>query len=67
MDDSNELVTRLSTAAGIIMEDTSPIAITRLPEDPAELDERLSDLDRACQDASTLVQAAQVLARRCIR
>lgn len=49
MADANELAERLSAAVGMIMEDSSSIALK---------------LDQACEDASALVQAAQVLARR---
>jgi len=67
VDDTNELVTRLSTAAGIIMEDSSPIAISQLPTAPDELEARLSELEQATRDATILLQAARVLARRDIR
>jgi hypothetical protein len=67
VDDANELVARLSTAAGIIMEDSSPIAISRLPDESGEIDERLNGLEQATRDANALIQAAQVVARRDIR
>jgi hypothetical protein len=62
--DTNELAARLSAAAGRIMERCSPVALTSLPEDQDEVEERLLDLDLACRDAGMLIQAAQVLARR---
>lgn len=62
--DTNELVGRLSAAAGMIMEDAGPIALTPLAENSEEVEERLVHLDLACQDARVLIQAAQVLARR---
>jgi hypothetical protein len=65
--DTNELVERLSAAAGMIMEDNSPVALTPLPPARDEVEVRLMELGQACQDAGTLVQAAQVLARRGIR
>jgi hypothetical protein len=65
--DTNELVERLSAAAGTVMEDSSPVALTPLPSTGEEVEARLSTLDQACQDASALVRAAQVLARRGIR
>jgi hypothetical protein len=65
--DTNELVERLSAAAGMIMEDSSPVALTPLPRIREEAEERLRDLDQACRDAGILVQAAQVLSRREIR
>lgn len=64
MADTNELVERLSAAVGMIMEDNSPVALTPLPSSTEEAEARLSDLDQACQDASTLMQAARVLSRR---
>jgi hypothetical protein len=61
---TNELVERLSAAVGIIMEDMGAVALTPLPASADEAEARLSDLDQACQDAETLVQAARVLSRR---
>ena len=65
MDDSNELVMRLSTAAGIIMEDACPVAIT-MPA-PEKRDQVLASLEQDSRDATLLIQAARVLARRDIR
>jgi multidrug efflux pump subunit AcrA (membrane-fusion protein) len=65
--DTNELVARLSTAAGIIMEDSSPIAVSRLPKAKRKIEARLGDLEQATRDANVLIQAAQVLTRRNIR
>ncbi len=65
--DTNELVARLSTAAGIIMEDGSPVAVSRLPRSRRKVEVRLGDLEQATRDANLLIQAAQVLARRNIR
>lgn len=62
--DTNELVERLSAAAGMIMEGSSPAALTPLPHNSEEVEERLLDLELACKDAGALVQAAQVLVRR---
>lgn len=67
MADTNELVERLSAAVGMIMEDYSPTALMPLPAASEEVDTRLRDLGQACQDATALVQAAQILARRDIR
>lgn len=64
MADTNELVERLSAAVGMIMEDSSPVALTPLPSSAEEAEARLRDLDQACQDASILTQAARVLSRR---
>ena len=66
-EDTNELVARLSTAAGIIMEDSSPVAVTRLPKARRKVEARLCELEHATRDANMLIQAAQVLARRNIR
>jgi hypothetical protein len=62
--DTNELVERLSAAAGMIMERSGPAALTPMPHDGDEVEERLLTLELACKDAGTLIQAAQVLARR---
>jgi hypothetical protein len=62
--DTNELVERLCAAVGMIMEDSSPLALTPLPSTDEEVEARLRNLDHACQDVGTLIQAAQVLARR---
>jgi hypothetical protein len=65
--EANELVERLSAAVGIIMEDNGPVALTPMPATEREVELRLSDLDQACQDAASLIQAAKVLSRRGIR
>lgn len=62
MDDANELVARLTTAAGIIMEDASPVAITVHPTDRISL--VLDELERATSDANSLIKAARILAAR---
>lgn len=67
MADTNEMVERLSAAVGMIMESGSSAALTPLPHDEEEVEERLFDLELACKDANILIQAAQVLARRDIR
>ena len=67
MDDTNELIARLSTAAGIVMEDSTPLALTARVEDDAATCARLIELEQAGKDATVLIQAAQVLARRQIR
>jgi hypothetical protein len=61
---TNELVERLSAAVAMIMEDQGAVALTPLPVSADEAEARLSDLDQACQDAATLMQAARVLSRR---
>ena len=65
--DTNELVARLSTAAGIIMEVSRPVAVTRLPKARRKIETRLADLEQATRDANMLIQAAQALVRRNIR
>lgn len=67
MEGSNELVQRLSTAAGIIMEDTSPTAVSRLPSEPADVETQLAELEQAMRDATVLLQAARILTRRDLR
>ena len=62
MDDTNELVARLTTAAGIIMEDACPIAVSVHPAD--RVASTLDELDHATSDANQLIKAAQILARR---
>jgi hypothetical protein len=61
----NELVTRLSVAAGIIMEDACPLAITEPPV--GHVEDRLAVLERATRDANLLIRAAEVVAVRNIR
>jgi hypothetical protein len=65
--DTNELVTRLSTAVGMIMEDHFHVAVSQLGPTADEVDATLDVLERATRDANLLVVAAQVLARRNIR
>ncbi len=67
MKHENELVTRLSTAAGIIMEDASPVAISLLPNEESQIGDQLHGLEEATRDANLLIKAAQVLTRRNIR
>lgn len=62
MDDTNELVARLTTAAGIIMEDACPVAITVHP--PDRIATALDELERATSDANSLIRAARILAVR---
>ena len=48
-EDTNELVARLSTAAGIIMEDACPIAIA---SPVGDIGDALSVLEQATRDAN---------------
>lgn len=65
MDNTNELVARLTTAAAIIMEDACPAAITVHPADrmPIVLDK----LEHATSDANLLIKAARILVARDLR
>lgn len=65
MDDTNELVARLTTAAGTIMEDACPVAISVHPTD--QVVSTLEELEQATSDANLLIKAARVLASRDIR
>ena len=65
MDETNELIARLTTAAGIIMEDACPVAITVHP--PERIATALDQLERATGDANLLIKAASILATRDIR
>lgn len=62
MDDTNELVARLTTAATIIMEDACPIAISVHP--PDQLANTLDQLERATSDANSLIMADRIVATR---
>jgi hypothetical protein len=62
MDNTNELVTRLTTAAGIIMEDACPVAIT--VHSPDRIATTLDELEQATSDANSLIKAARILAAR---
>jgi len=66
-EDSNELVARLCTAVGIIMEDTAPLAISRTASAGPQVQESLEVLEAAGRDITALVRAAQVAAQRNIR
>jgi hypothetical protein len=63
-DEMMELIGRLTTAAGIIMEDSSPGALRRHRGTYSDVDAALTQLEHATQDASILIQAARVVARR---
>ena len=61
--DVSELVARLCTVAGMIMEDVLPMALVR-PSDLAETDVNLATLRQAGSDITALAGAAAVVARR---
>lgn len=58
--DAADLVARLCTLAGTIMEDTSPVAIVR-PADPTMV---IAEVRQAGNDIAALANAAEVVARR---
>ncbi|UKK86179.1 hypothetical protein L7H23_08805 [Sphingopyxis sp. BSN-002] len=60
-DDHRDLVARLCTEVGIIMEDMSPVALMIGGRD-TELRERLDQLDRAIGEMTALIAAARVVA-----
>jgi hypothetical protein len=62
MDDCEELVSRLLTLAGAIMEDASAIAI--IGEGNLPLAERAAVVSSAAADAGLLAQAAAIALRR---
>jgi hypothetical protein len=61
-EDTHELIIRLGTRVGMIMEDASPVALTMtgLPESKVRAD--ISALAKASADISTLVPAMEKLA-----
>lgn len=65
MDDDNaeELVARLCTVAGILMEDALPTALLR-PADAEAITSNLATLRVMAADVGPLVGAAEVVARR---
>lgn len=59
--DSQDLVDQLSTRIGMIMEDTSVVALTLAPRgDPARY-EAIDDLDHAAKQIAALVGAIRAL------
>jgi hypothetical protein len=61
--DASDLIARLCTVAGTIMEDVSPIALTR-PGHPSTVETTLRELQRAAQDIVALANAVEVVGRR---
>jgi streptogramin lyase len=61
--DSLDLIARLSTRAGMIMEDSSVLAIARLPADALALSQSLANLSEATEDIGALIRAARAVAR----
>lgn len=64
---SNELVARLSAAVGMLMEDSSAAALAPLTGHAEDVEAHFAELEQASRDATILIQAAGVLARRAIR
>ena len=62
MDDTDDLIVRLCTCAGMIMEDTSDIAL--VASAGSALVERVSRIAAAGRDIEALANAAAVIARR---
>ena len=62
-EDASDLVARLCTVAGMIMEDVLPMALVR-PSDLAETEGNLASLRQAGLDTAALAAAAEVVARR---
>ena len=62
MDDTQELIDRLCTWVGMIMEDVSAIAILRSGESDAT--SRIEQIRAAASDIGILAEAASVILRR---
>jgi hypothetical protein len=56
-----ETIALLCTRAGMIMEDTAPEALERLPADLGELDQRLAKLRNAAAERVAILDAAIAL------
>jgi len=63
-EDARELISRLYMEAGAIMEDTSVLAIRRLPKDPEAQRDVIVAVRVAAADILALSAAADVIARR---
>lgn len=62
--DDYELIRRLCTKAGTIMEDSSVIAITNSGFVPGAIDGTLAQLNHAAVAITTLIAAADAIAKR---
>lgn len=62
MEDANDLIVRLCTCAGMIMEDTSDIAL--VAGTSGGIGDRVSKVGEAGRDIEALANAAAVIARR---
>lgn len=65
-EDAEQLVARLCTAAGMLMEDALPTALFR-PASAEEITGNLASLSAMAADMAALIGAAEVVARRCRR
>ena len=63
MDDDRELIDRLCTKAGMIMEDASAEAVV-IGQGPDQLREKLEKIRKSAADAATLTAAAAVVFER---
>lgn len=61
MDDDTDLIIRLCTRAGMIMEDTSLLAVTMLAQDEQARRSALITLSGAAHTMTTLIAAAVAL------
>jgi hypothetical protein len=61
--DTTDLIRRLCTRAGMLMEDMSLLAITAPPDRPGMLQESVTTIARACDDVRALISPAEVFAR----
>jgi hypothetical protein len=62
-EDAEQLVFRLCTVAGMLMEDALPTALFR-PASVAEMTGNLAMLSAMAADVAALIHAAEVVARR---
>ncbi len=60
-DDTADLILQLCTQAGMIMEDTSPIALTVRVDHEAELNLALASLRKAALQIVLIIAAAEAL------
>lgn len=60
--DANDLVIRLCTRIGMLMEDSSPIALSMGTLTPNETLRTLTELEQAIEQMASLINAARVIA-----
>jgi hypothetical protein len=61
--DTTDLIRKLCTRAGMLMEDMSLLAITAPADRPGALQEIVRTLLPGCDDMHALIAAAEILAR----